>query len=64
MVSCLLGFIFSGKAKVVTELYIMRDDLPIDSSLSIVEKNKIIRYIFQKEHRSKLLKHFRRQVHA
>jgi len=37
MVSCLLGFIFSGNAN-LSQVYTMRDDLAIDSSLAIVVK--------------------------
>jgi len=49
--------------RIVSLDYIMRDDLAIDSSLSIfVRMIKIIQQIFQKEHCSDLLKHFRRQV--
>ena len=43
--------------------YIMRDDLAIDSSLSIVVKKiKITQYVCQKQHRLELLEHFWRQV--
>ena len=39
--------------------YIMRDDLAIDSSLSIVVKKiKITQYVCQKQHRLELLEHF------
>ena len=48
---------------VVSQDYIMHDDLVIDSSLSIVVKKiKIMQWIIQREPRWELLKHFRRQL--
>jgi len=63
-VYCLLGFIFSGHANcIITQGYVVRDDLAVGSSLSIiVEKIKIIQKNCQKEYHSELLKYFRRQV--
>jgi len=47
----------------VQQKYIVSNDLAKDSSFSIVVKKiKILQFIFQKEHRSELLKQFRRQV--
>jgi len=41
----------------------MRDDLTLDSLLSIAEKMiKIMQYIFQKEHHPELVKYYWRQV--
>jgi len=46
----------------VSQDYIMREDLAMESSLSIVVKKiKVSQKNFQKETRSELLKHFRRQ---
>jgi len=49
--------------RIVSQDYIVRDDLAADASLSIVVKKiKIIEYSFNKGHHSELLKQFRRQV--
>jgi len=49
--------------RILLKGYIMPDVLEIDPSLSIVLiKIKVIQYICQNQHRSELLKHFRREV--
>jgi len=58
---CLVSFLVAMRT--VLQDYTMHEDLAIDSSLLIVvKKMNIIQEIFQKEHRSELLKHFRCQV--
>jgi len=50
MVSC-LGFVYSGNANFVTRLYqcIIRDDLAMNSSFSIMRKIKIYSKFFRKK---------------